>query len=207
MTDNIKLDIVNEMLKSLSLPPTQSLEAGSITPDGEDALATLERVKDEVLSLGWNENNYTIELESDDDGRIIIPTSYLRIKPYSNQGFVYQSYKPLYDEEIDKTFLFDYVKQTHTLNPTPDYYEITTDLPYEAMSVELRHYVSSRAARIMQEQSFGSVATDGFLVRQEQEAIGRLNQAQFDKEDLNTFADNPRLRLLTQRKHPYYGYY
>lgn len=95
----------------------------------------------------------------------------------------------------DRTFTFD-------KDITCD---IVWEFPFEDLTYELQAYIAAKAARKFQASELGSVAMDGFAVRNEQEAWAALQDAEAESEDSNILTDSPYAREVVRRYNVFYG--
>lgn len=174
-----KLNMINNCLLAIGevpLPSDIEIDTLQLGSDAETAKRIVERTMIEVQTKGWFFNtDYDFDLIPDIDGFISLPPNVLRVDfgKSSPHRYTIKDNK-IYDYK-DKTFLIkDKLKA-----------DIVWLIDYAALPTEAYEYISTRAARKFQQTSVGSIETDNFLLRDEQEAYLNLERRQLQSQDYN----------------------
>lgn len=184
-----RLEAVNEMLAAIGEDPVSSLAAG--LPEAEAAEDTLDRVSKQVQAPGWYINREELEWALDSNSQIRLPSTVLRIDTVGrDQGL---EVRPRKDGNLLK--LWRVATRSFNFDRAP-LVEVVWFLPFTDLTYELQAYIVARAAKEFQANELGSVALDGFRVRDEDEALAALEDAEAEAEDTNMLRDNSYGRAL-----------
>ena len=173
-----KLDMINRALLAIGETPlldgtiVSSLPTGT---DGDIARRFVENTMVEVQSRGWYFNtDYNFTLVPDVDGFITMPPNTLRID-FGNS-------EDRHRYTIKNGSIYDYLDQTFLIEK-----KLTCDttwlVDYNLLPPEAYEYIAARGARKFQQQVIGSVETDGFTSRDEQDAFANLERRQLQSQD------------------------
>lgn len=190
-----KLEAVNEMLAAIGEEPVATLASG--LPDAEAAEDTLDRISKQVQAPGWYVNTETFEWALDVNNEIRLPSTVLRIDTVEEDKTLAVrkrrdgNFQKLWRIE-DRTFKF----------VRPPKVEVIWHLPFDDLNFELQVYIVARAAKTFQAENMGSVALDTFNVRDEDEALAAVEDAEAEAEDSNALTDNAYCRNQVYRHSP-----
>lgn len=175
-----ELDMVNTSLLAIGETPFLEgtiVDTLPIGTDGETAKRIIRTTMIEVQSRGWYFNiDYNFKLVPDVNGFIPIPPNTLRID-FGNTG-----YKHKYTFKNGQ--VYDYANQTFKID-APIFADIVWLVDYADLPPEAYEYVSLRAARKFQQKVIGSLETDSFTTRDEQDALINLQRRQLQSQDFN----------------------
>jgi len=190
-----KLEAVNIILAAIGEDPVSSLSSG--LGDAEIAESKLDAVKTDVLAKGWHCNTEDeVYLTPDSDSYIQLPSNTLRVD---------SSYTSAHIDVVQRgTRLYNLADRTYEFDDGI-YCKIVYDLDWDELTHEMQRYIAAKAARIFQEEKMGSVALDGFTVRNEAEAKAALDDSEDESGDYNVLRDSPSVRLATRRNNRLYG--
>ena len=175
-----KLNMINDSLLAIGEVPFIDgtvVDTIPIGTDGETAKRLIETTMVEVQSRGWYFNtDYNIKLVPDINSFITMPPNTLRVD-FGNSGNKHRY-------TIKNGSIYDYEKQTFIIedNLTAD---VTWLVDYNQLPPEAYEYISMRAARKFQQKVIGSVETDSFTTRDEQDALVNLQRRQLQSQDFN----------------------
>ena len=202
-TPSSKHEAVQMMLSCLGIAPQSDLSPSDSPSDGpansEELLA--EKILDDALadvqSQGWAFNREEgFPLNSQEDGRILLPPSLLKIErvyhhPHLRERTLKQGKslaRYLYDTK-HHTFL---IKQTVTA-------DVVWRFAFEEVPEAYRRYVIVRAARIFQDRVLGSSTLHAFSERDELMALSGLKNADNELHNPNFLSGNLYFQDLLER--------
>lgn len=179
-----KLAMINKCLQSIGevpLLPETVLDTLPVGTDGETALRIVEETMTNVQARGWHFNtDYNLPLVPDTQGFITMPPNTLRV------DFGNTEYRHRY--QLKNGRIYDMKEHTFVIEETLEA-DVVWEVDYEELSIAGYEYISLRAARKFQTAVIGSLETDSFTVRDEQEALVQLQREQLQVMDF-TLRDN-----------------
>lgn len=195
-----RLEAINRCLDAIGESPVNSVTSG--VPDAEDASRMVDRATKEILETGWTVNSrYNVRLKPDVDGIIKVASSVLRVDTTGRSKRI--AVTVMRDTDgLDKLFNVDDQSFIFT---EPVWVDLVYLYDIDGLPFALQNYISAHAARLFQESNMGSVALDGFVVRQENEAWTRLLDYETEQDDANVLTDSPYMRAVTGRNNPLSG--
>jgi hypothetical protein len=181
-TMTTELEAINVLLEAAGEAPVQSLATTGLYP-----LDLAKRILDEtariVMAVGWAFNTEDDhELSKDGGGLIAIPETLLKFD--ANDEYIAR-FKPvqrgirLYDAK-NRTYVF-----TENIKGTAVVLLTWADLPQAA-----RHYITVRAARVMQGRTGVSTESARFTAKDEEEALAGMGDLESDTGDHNMLRDS-----------------
>lgn len=184
-----KLDAVNQVLAGIGESPVSSLNSG--LPDAESAESVLEEVSVDIQESGWQCNtDNNLQLSPDVTGTIYLPVSTLRVDSAgsdSDRDLVERDGR-LYDRD-NKTFIF-----TRAV-----FVDLIQQLDFESLPYRLRKYIATKAARVYQERTEGSVSLDSFLRKEEEDCKAKWLDTEADGDDLNVLNRSRSVQEVVRR--------
>ena len=173
-----ELSMINDSLLSIGEAPFVEgtlVETLPLGTDGETAKRLIRSTMIEVQTRGWFFNvDYNFGIYPDTNGFIVLPPNTLAV------DFGSTEFRHKYTLRNNK--IYDYVNHTYYI-PKPLAADITWLIDYASLPPEAYEYISLRAARKFQQKVIGSVETDTFTTRDEQDALVNLQRRQLQSQD------------------------
>jgi len=177
-----ELDAINTMLSVIGEAPVNSLE-GDLPADAEMAKHILGEVSREVQAKGWYFNTeYNYPLSPNENGEIVLPNNavHVDISLDLNGGLEAVPRGQRLYNLIDHSFIFT----------GKVYVDIVFLLPFEQLPQAARHYITIRAARKFHDRVVGSGTLHDFAVKDELDALTRLQHEDSRLADRSIFGRN-----------------
>lgn len=161
-TPSSELDAVNIILASIGATPISTLTAITAA-DATMAVNTLNEISRSVQSKGWRFNTETSFrlLPTTPSKEIFVPGNCVRIEAVEQDTYrdIVQRGNRLYDRSAQA---FEFAQAVTV--------EMVLLLPFSDIPETARRYITTRAARVLQERSIGSEVLFKFNTLDEQEA-------------------------------------
>ena len=172
-----ELQAVNMLLAAIGEAAVSSLETAT-TVDVTQAKNLLSNINREVQQKGWHFNTeWDVILSLDSDSRIPLGTSILSI------------YSPTKLTTIrgreGSPFLYDLDKNTFTWEDSVNDAVTITLLDFEDIPQTARQYITTKAARIFQEEIIGQVSAEAVNRQEEVEAYADLMDDEGERSGFN----------------------
>ena len=172
-----ELQAVNMLLAAIGEAAVSSLETAT-TVDVTQAKNLLSNINREVQQKGWHFNTeWDVILSLDSDSRIPLGTSILSI------------YSPTKLTTIrgreGSSFLYDLDNNTFTWGASVNDAVTITLLDFEDIPQTARQYITSKAARIFQEEIIGQVSAEAVNRQEEVEAYADLMDDEGERSGFN----------------------
>ena len=172
-----ELQAVNMLLAAIGEAAVSSLETAT-TVDVTQAKNLLSNINREVQQKGWHFNTeWDVILSLDSDSRIPLGTSILSI------------YSPTKLTTIrgreGSPFLYDLDKNTFTWGDSVNDAVTITLLDFEDIPQTARQYITTKAARIFQEEIIGQVSAEAVNRQEEGEAYADLMDDEGERSGFN----------------------
>ena len=172
-----ELQAVNMLLAAIGEAAVSSLETAT-TVDVTQAKNLLSNINREVQQKGWHFNTeWDVILSLDSDSRIPLGTSILSI------------YSPTKLTTIrgreGSSFLYDLDNNTFTWGASVNDAVTITLLDFEDIPQTARQYITSKAARIFQEEIIGQVSAESINRQEEVEAYADLMDDEGERSGFN----------------------
>ena len=172
-----ELQAVNMLLSAIGEAAVSSLETAT-TVDVTQAKNLLSNINREVQQKGWHFNTeWDVILSLDSDSRIPLGTSILSI------------YSPTKLTTIrgreGSPFLYDLDKNTFTWGDSVNDAVTITLLDFEDIPQTARQYITTKAARIFQEEIIGQVSAEAVNRQEEVEAYADLMDDEGERSGFN----------------------
>ena len=172
-----ELQAVNMLLSAIGEAAVSSLETAT-TVDVTQAKNLLSNINREVQQKGWHFNTeWDVILSLDSDSRIPLGTSILSI------------YSPTKLTTIrgreGSSFLYDLDNNTFTWGASVNDAVTITLLDFEDIPQTARQYITSKAARIFQEEIIGQVSAESVNRQEEVEAYADLMDDEGERSGFN----------------------
>ena len=172
-----ELQAVNMLLSAIGEAAVSSLETAT-TVDVTQAKNLLSNINREVQQKGWHFNTeWDVILSLDSDSRIPLGTSVLSI------------YSPTKLTTIrgreGSPFLYDLDKNTFTWGASVNDAVTITLLDFEDIPQTARQYITTKAARIFQEEIIGQVSAEAVNRQEEVEAYADLMDDEGERSGFN----------------------
>ena len=172
-----ELQAVNMLLAAIGEAAVSSLETAT-TVDVTQAKNLLSNINREVQQKGWHFNTeWDVILSLDSDSRIPLGTSILSI------------YSPTKLTTIrgreGSSFLYDLDKNTFTWGASVNDAVTITLLDFEDIPQTARQYITTKAARIFQEEIIGQVSAEAVNRQEEVEAYADLMDDEGERSGFN----------------------
>lgn len=187
------LEAVNQCLDAIGETPVQSLSSG--LADAEQAERIVLEVSKDVQSKGWHVNtDEAVTLTPDINGFITVPLNTLRVDTTGESKHidVVKRGNRLYNR-TDHTFVFE----------RPLVVDLVIELDYADLPYDLAYFVAKRAARVYQERTQGSVSQDSLVMRAEQEARAKVEDADAEESDTNILRSSRSVRDIHRGYRPF----
>ena len=172
-----ELQAVNMLLAAIGEAAVSSLETAT-TVDVTQAKNLLSNINREVQQKGWHFNTeWDVILSLDSDSRIPLGTSILSI------------YSPTKLTTIrgreGSSFLYDLDNNTFTWGASVNDAVTITLLDFEDIPQTARQYITSKAARIFQEEIIGQISAESINRQEEVEAYADLMDDEGERSGFN----------------------
>jgi len=172
-----ELQAVNMLLAAIGESAVSSLETAT-TVDVTQAKNLLSNINREVQQKGWHFNTeWDVILSLDSDSRIPLGTSILSI------------YSPTKLTTIrgreGSSFLYDLDNNTFTWGASVNDAVTITLLDFEDIPQTARQYITSKAARIFQEEIIGQISAESINRQEEVEAYADLMDDEGERSGFN----------------------
>jgi hypothetical protein len=172
-----ELQAVNMLLSAIGEAAVSSLETAT-TVDVTQAKNLLSNINREVQQKGWHFNTeWDVILSLDSDSRIPLGTSILSI------------YSPTKLTTIrgreGSSFLYDLDNNTFTWGASVNDAVTITLLDFEDIPQTARQYITSKAARIFQEEIIGQISAESINRQEEVEAYADLMDDEGERSGFN----------------------
>ena len=172
-----ELQAVNTLLAAIGEAAVSSLETAT-TVDVTQAKNLLSNINREVQQKGWHFNTeWDVILSLDSDSRIPLGTSILSI------------YSPTKLTTIrgreGSPFLYDLDKNTFTWEASVNDAVTITLLDFEDIPQTARQYITTKSARIFQEEIIGQVSAEAVNRQEEVEAYADLMDDEGERSGFN----------------------
>ena len=172
-----ELQAVNMLLSAIGEAAVSSLETAT-TVDVTQAKNLLSNINREVQQKGWHFNTeWDVVLSLDSDSRIPLGTSILSI------------YSPTKLTTIrgreGSSFLYDLDNNTFTWGASVNDAVTITLLDFEDIPQTARQYITSKAARIFQEEIIGQISAESINRQEEVEAYADLMDDEGERSGFN----------------------
>ena len=172
-----ELQAVNMLLAAIGESAVSSLETAT-TVDVTQAKNLLSNINREVQQKGWHFNTeWDVILSLDSDSRIPLGTSILSI------------YSPTKLTTIrgreGSSFLYDLDNNTFTWETSINDAVTITLLDFEDIPQTARQYITSKAARIFQEEIIGQISAESINRQEEVEAYADLMDDEGERSGFN----------------------
>jgi len=172
-----ELQAVNMLLAAIGEAAVSSLETAT-TVDVTQAKNLLSNINREVQQKGWHFNTeWDVVLSLDSDSRIPLGTSILSI------------YSPTKLTTIrgreGSSFLYDLDNNTFTWGASVNDAVTITLLDFEDIPQTARQYITSKAARIFQEEIIGQISAESINRQEEVEAYADLMDDEGERSGFN----------------------
>ena len=172
-----ELQAVNMLLAAIGEAAVSSLETAT-TVDVTQAKNLLSNINREVQQKGWHFNTeWDVVLSLDSDSRIPLGISILSI------------YSPTKLTTIrgreGSPFLYDLDKNTFTWGDSVNDAVTITLLDFEDIPQTARQYITSKAARIFQEEIIGQISAESINRQEEVEAYADLMDDEGERSGFN----------------------
>ena len=172
-----ELQAVNMLLAAIGEAAVSSLETAT-TVDVTQAKNLLSNINREVQQKGWHFNTeWDVILSLDSDSRIPLGTSILSI------------YSPTKLTTIrgreGSSFLYDLDNNTFTWGDSINDAVTITLLDFEDIPQTARQYITSKAARIFQEEIIGQISAESINRQEEVEAYADLMDDEGERSGFN----------------------
>ena len=172
-----ELQAVNMLLSAIGEAAVSSLETAT-TVDVTQAKNLLSNINREVQQKGWHFNTeWDVILSLDSDSRIPLGTSILSI------------YSPTKLTTIrgreGSSFLYDLDNNTFTWGASVNDAVTITLLDFEDIPQTARQYITSKAARIFQEEIIGQISAEAVNRQEEVEAYADLMDDEGERSGFN----------------------
>ena len=172
-----ELQAVNMLLAAIGEAAVSSLETAT-TVDVTQAKNLLSNINREVQQKGWHFNTeWDVILSLDSDSRIPLGTSILSI------------YSPTKLTTIrgreGSSFLYDLDNNTFTWGASVNDAVTITLLDFEDIPQTARQYITSKAARIFQEEIIGQISAEAVNRQEEVEAYADLMDDEGERSGFN----------------------
>lgn len=158
-SSKLLLTSINILLQTINELPIEDPDDLVYSTTGKLAEMTINEVKKEVLSQGWNFNsdsNY--EFPPDTSGIIAIPYNVLDIAGSNGTNYIMRDWK-LYDRD-NTTFNFENTVKCN----------VVWDMPFNTITHPLRHFITIKAARIFQARTIGDQVAYAYTLKDEEDA-------------------------------------
>jgi len=161
-----ELEAVNMLLAAVGEAAVSSLETAT-TVDVTQAKNLLSNINREVQQKGWHFNTeWDVVLSLDSDSRIPLGTTVLSIYSPSKMTTI--------RGREGSPFLYDLDNNTFTWNASINDAVTITLLDFEDIPQTARQYITTKAARIFQEEIIGQVSAEAVNRQEEVEAYADL---------------------------------
>ena len=172
-----ELQAVNMLLSAIGEAAVSSLETAT-TVDVTQSKNLLSNINREVQQKGWHFNTeWDVILSLDSDSRIPLGTSILSI------------YSPTKLTTIrgreGSSFLYDLDNNTFTWGASVNDAVTITLLDFEDIPQTARQYITSKAARIFQEEIIGQISAESINRQEEVEAYADLMDDEGERSGFN----------------------
>ena len=172
-----ELQAVNMLLSAIGEAAVSSLETAT-TVDVTQAKNLLSNINREVQQKGWHFNTeWDVILSLDSDSRIPLGTSILSI------------YSPTKLTTIrgreGSSFLYDLDNNTFTWGASVNDAVTITLLDFEDIPQTARQYITTKAARIFQEEIIGQISAESINRQEEVEAYADLMDDEGERSGFN----------------------
>lgn len=128
-----KRDGINEILQSLNQPPLDVADAVEDIYSATIIDSEIDIAKRKVLSQGWSFNEYSISLQPNTEGYIVIPQTYLSVDS-ETENIVVRDWK-LFNLD-DLTYIFDTAQEVTVIE----------DIPFDDLPFHIANYVIQMAS-------------------------------------------------------------
>lgn len=182
LSPTTELEAVNSMLATIGESPVSTVDDTGVV-DAAIALKTLREVSREVQTRGWHFNT-DVQFKmtpSFPDGEIQLPKNILRIDTVRESAGidVASRGKRLYNRS-KHNFVFE----------KPVIVDMVVLLTFEDLPEFARGYIATRASRLFQKRTVGSLELDSLSGEDEARALMLLNEAEAETADYNVLTDN-----------------
>lgn len=187
ITQNTKLDAINEMLASIGEAPVDTLEEVE-NVDVMNCIRILDSVLQEIQEEQWSFNyfpQYTL-MPDEQTGYIYWNPNFLRLK--GTDGKIYQERGGV---------LFSLTDNTSTFT-APITVSLVLLIPFEECPAALRKYVTARASRLFSSRYLGDGQVTQQLYEQEQTSRARFFSYEIDM-TRPSMANNSEINQLMNR--------
>jgi len=183
-----ELEAVNEMLRSISESPVETLTAGNA--DAQDATTLLRKWAKSIQALGWDFNTEEMTLTPDVDGFIALPADCLKVsvtRAYASRKLVERNRK-LYSKDTNS-----YV---HTSSCKA---EIVTALTFTYLPEPARDYVTALAGYEFAHTQLGAEPNMTFTKERVLQAKNNMLQHEVQHTRPNSIRDSYHTSQIVKR--------
>lgn len=158
-SSKLLLSAINTLLQTINELPIETTDDLSNSTTAQLAEMTINEVKREVLSMGWDFNtDEKYPFPPDINGNINIPANVLDIVASNGKNFIMRDWR-LYNKD-EFTFVFDEAVPC----------DVVWNADFNSLTHPLRHYITIKAARVFQARTIGDQVAYAYTVKDEDEA-------------------------------------
>lgn len=159
-SSKLLLASINILLQTINELPIENTDDLANSTTAQLAEMTINEIKKEILSEGWDFNtdkNYPFP--PDTSGTITVPYNVLDIVASNGKKFLMRDWK-LYDKE-NFTFIFEEAVEC----------DVVWDMDFNSLTHPIRRYITIRAARVFQARTIGDQAIYAYTSQDEANAL------------------------------------
>jgi hypothetical protein len=172
-----ELEAVNLLLAAIGESAVSSLETAT-TVDVTQAKNLLSNINREIQQKGWHFNTeWDVVLSLDSDSRIPLGTTVLSVYSPSKLTTI--------RGRSGSSFLYDLDNNTFTWTASINDAVTITLLDFEDIPQTARQYITTKAARIFQEEIIGQVSAEAVNRQEEVEALADLMDDEGERSGFN----------------------
>lgn len=185
-----KLDAVNICLSSMGEPTVNSLDGAAV--DAQMASDLIDETSRSVQAVGWYWNREKRTFSPNASNEIILPANTLRVDSVDDSKST---------EVVQRgTKLFNIADSSYQFTKELKV-ELYVQLPFEEIPFAAKHFITMRAARLLQQRLLGSETLYKFAAQDEQRAWVVLLQDEAEIADSNMLFDSWSTRSIVTRSH------
>jgi hypothetical protein len=187
-----QLEAINEMLAACQEAPVNSLD-GALPSAASKAIACLNRVSRQVQTKGWTFNTERNRiLAKNNDGEVVLPDGTLKVEiDYTHSPGLVRGSPVMLNGKV-----YDQYNQTYQWPGNLVAFRIVLQRTWAEMPPLGQQYITRRACRIFQDETYGAAELKQTASMEEIEALKQLRRAHSCEARPNMFRNGSTWRII-----------